>query len=164
MKMAVALSTGLILGFILPLALFVLGRRLLGLGTGEGFPGFSFVTVLGYLVLLQFVIYAASFSGTTVRSILVSLGLFLLIGCAVRSTSWGFGGYYGSWMEEGEKVIGQQDLFLLQFVLCSILLQTFAFACYRTLRPTIGRVTTQVLLLVVIICLMTLSTRILSSM
>jgi|tagenome__1003787_1003787.scaffolds.fasta_scaffold20912761_2 hypothetical protein len=163
-KMAVALSTGLILGFILPLTLFFLGRRLLGLGTGEGFPEFSFVTMLGYLVLLQFVIYAASISGTTVRSILVALCLFLLVGLTVQSTNWGFGGSYGSWMQEGEKVIGRYGLFLLQFALCGILLQTFAFACYRTLRPTIGRITTQILLLVLIICMMTLTTRIVSSM
>jgi hypothetical protein len=92
-KMLAALSTSLVLGLLLPTALFLAGLALLGqLGARTSLPpAFAILCwVLGQLLLTSVAVYAASFSNSTLRAILTafaiivaSFGVFFLVGTGV---------------------------------------------------------------------------------
>ena len=91
-KMLAALSTSLVLGLVLPAALFLAGDALLAEGgTRTSMPPASQVLcwVLGQLLLTSVAVYAASFCNSTLRAILAAFAI-ILAGCAVC-------GFFGVW-------------------------------------------------------------------
>ena len=75
-KMLAALSTSLVLGLLLPAALFLAGLALLGqLGARTSLPpAFAILCwALGQLLVTSVAVYAASFSRTTLQAILAAL-------------------------------------------------------------------------------------------
>ncbi|HUR45189.1 MAG TPA: hypothetical protein VMZ27_04855 [Candidatus Saccharimonadales bacterium] len=168
-KMLVTLSNSLLLGFFLPLGLLLIGQRWLGPSeAANSFSQWGPVQLLGYLIAVQLVVFAGSISGTTVRSILIALGLFGLIGCAIGATDWAFQHYstfeeyltYGRYVfegDDGQPVGGRWMLFVLQMAVCFGLLQRFSFSGFRTTRVRPAWVSVQAGIIFLMACLMTLT-------
>jgi hypothetical protein len=172
-KTTVALSTGLILGFFLPVSCLYFGRHWFGIAEDQSsFPQWGFAYSLGYLLILQLVIYAGSMSGTTVRSILVALGLLVIIGCAIAITEWAFYRYGGLReglhylfvasgqdvsYDGGQKANGKSGFFAPEVLVCFVLLQRFSFAGFRRVRPIPGMIGIQIAIIFLIACLINLT-------
>jgi hypothetical protein len=176
-KSTVALSTGFILGFCLPVTCLYFGRNWFGIAEDQSsFPQWGFAYSLGYLLILQLVIYAGSISGTTVRSILVALGLLAIIGGAIAITEWVFyhygdlrkclhylfvaSGHYVSY-GGGQKPYGTWVFFAPEMLVCFVLLQRFSFVGFRRVRPIPGMIGIQISIIFLMACLMNLTAQVL---
>jgi hypothetical protein len=85
-KMVAALSTSLVLGLLLPTAIFVVANPLFSEpGTGITMPpAFAILCwILGQLLLTSVAVYAASFSRTTMQAILAAFVILAAFGGAV---------------------------------------------------------------------------------
>jgi hypothetical protein len=85
-KMLAALSMSLVLGLLLPAALFLAGAALLGqLGDRTSLPPALAILswVLGQLLVTSVAVYAASFSRTTLQAILAALVILVAGGGAI---------------------------------------------------------------------------------
>lgn len=123
-KVLVGLSVSLVLGFLIPVALLLAGRRAFGVGSAEGeaatdLGGLLVVVALAHLALTSVVIYAATVAGSTVHAVLLGLGIavgIVLVHLAAGGLSL--------------RVAAVELVILLGVV------QRFAFANYR--RPGVG--------------------------
>ena len=155
-KMLVTLSTSLVLGLLLPAALFLAGKEFLGIHPGEALPQDIHImaaVVMGHLLLTSVVIYAASLARTTIGAILLSLGMVLLAGSAMQvATRLAVEGFrlpsFAFWeapREAAETWLWSAGTGMFA-MLC--LIQRFAFVCYRRRGLTIRQRTIQVFMLV----------------
>jgi len=178
-KMLVTLSTSLILGLMLPIAL-LLGASILGLldHPESLIPEMPIllVPVIGHLLLTSVAVYAATLSSNTLRAIMLAFGLLFVVGCLIKIATWivfshpdvvRFPGitlqvikaFWGNRSPNGDEVTGLVCAEMLVF-LC--LIQRFAFTCYRNRGMTIFQRTIQALVLAFAVCFLTVAFLILS--
>ncbi len=151
LKSLTALSTSLILGLVLPVALLVIwnAKHLFGANPGEdGIPPVYviLVFVLGQLALTSAAVYAGSICSSTMWAILSGLGIFV-----------GLGGW-SCWMVAqsslGRVIFADDQLNLLRWVFAGVafcglicLLHWFAYCNFRRRGSTSSRLTLQLLAL-----------------
>jgi hypothetical protein len=174
-KMLVTLSTSLILGLVLPIAL-LLAASVLGLLDRDGSSAplpmvLVLAAVMGHLLLTSVVVYAATLSSNTLRAIMLAFGLLFVAGCLIKIAAWivfsdpdvvRFPGitlqiikaFWGYRSPNGDQVTGLVCVEMLVF-LC--LIQRFAFTCYRNRGMTVFQRTIQALVLAFAVCILTVA-------
>jgi ABC-type transport system involved in multi-copper enzyme maturation permease subunit len=173
-KMLVTQLTSLILGFLLPAILFLLGALLVPAQDRLSFPPLHGILglVFAYLLLINLAVYAASLSSNTVRGVLLTIGL-IIAGGSMVAIGVSLAEIYAfladpsasaNWLPEtflirrGIPVVSEE---FLSYLSCAgmlaliLLLQAFAILNYRHRYLTLGRRVTQVLVLLAACCLLT---------
>ncbi len=160
-KMLATLSTSLVLGLVLPTALFLAGESMFKQPGGTSLPPAPVLLswILGVLLLTSVAVYAASFSHSTLRAILAAVGIVVLsLGTAIRVGSWA---YITSLSVASGPIHGITlalpvlcgDLFLM---LC--LTQWFAWSNFRQFGLPARRIVLQLLAIFFAVGLITLAT------
>jgi hypothetical protein len=151
-KMLATLSTSLVVGLLLPAAMFLAGAALVKPTMfGEGLPPVSLLAawVLGQLLVTSVAVYAASFSKSSLKAILTAFGIvaagfgvLTVTGNLVNRTfeRW-------SWHHVGNRVDLVLPVLLAGLFLMLCLTQWFAWANFRRLGSPARRVVIQLLVI-----------------
>jgi len=158
-KMLTALSTSLVLGLLLPIAVFFAGQALFGQpGARDSLPpAHDFLGwMLGYLLLTSLAVYAASFSNGTLRAILAAFAMIVAgfafcylvepwVGGLASRRLWMYMHVPQDVSQASKALIPPLLAGGLFFMLCVV--QWFAWANFRRCGPSARRIVVQLLVI-----------------
>lgn len=156
-KMLATLTTSLALGLLLPAAIFLAGEPLLfPRGSRVAFPtayGLA-ACVLGQLLVTSVAVYAASFCKSTMRAILVAVGILVATFGALFQTAWWLSGMFAPALsvhyDQFSRMPPALHLVLpLMLLLMLCLTQWFAWTNFRRFGPPVRRLVIQLLVLLI---------------
>jgi hypothetical protein len=156
-KMLATLTTSLMLGLLLPAAMFLAGDALLfPRGSRVAFPtayGLA-ACVLGQLLVTSVAVYAASFCKSTMRAILVAVGILVATFGALFQTAWWLSGTFAPALSVHTAQFNRvpaalRTVPLLMLLLMVCLTQWFAWTNFRRFGTPVRRLVVQLLALLI---------------